>query len=552
MCKNQLAIISKNADNKVNIKSKGNNYVTSIKALVNIVVSLTCTLYQFGSLIALCVKKNMRVYLLNNLTVAIHQIKSNTEFCSNSAVNTLLKTGDLLKQKIVQHASIYFFNRVDHYHTIKVPHRYAVQGSDTTMLPIASQIVQQKIFKNIYGLTGIKMFFLCCVFFFSFSVRAQQAYKRITADEAIAMAKNNLQYQINKQQINKATTQIKTATVFQKTGVFAENEDLRPSDNKGILKIGFTQTISWPGLYGAQKKLYSEQMKYYETNSAVIDLEMKKNVRAAYYQLWYLQDKQELFQRLDSIYTSLHTAAILKVKTGDSPGLDSIAANVRMMELQAVLQQFNNDVQIQQQVLMQLLNTNEGLLPMQIPLQKLAMPALPGDSNNTLLALQAQTINIAGAGIAVAKNENKPEFAGRFFSQRLWGESNPFTGFSVSAIFPLFGANAYRNKVKVAEADRALQQKQFEYDSQLLANQQVQIYQQAKRNNSMLYFYETTGLKQAGEIIKASSLAYRAGEISFAEFSQYLSQAIEIQQKYLEKLNEYNQSVIQYYYYNNQ
>ena len=68
----------------------------------------------------------------------------------------------------------------------------------------------------------------------------------------------------------------------------------------------------------------------------------------------------------------------------------------------------------------------------------------------------------------------------------------------------------------------------------------------------MLFFYESTGLRQAEEIIKAATLAYRAGEISFAELSQYLAQAIEIKKNYLENLNAYNQSVIQYYYYINQ
>ena len=80
----------------------------------------------------------------------------------------------------------------------------------------------------------------------------------------------------------------------------------------------------------------------------------------------------------------------------------------------------------------------------------------------------------------------------------------------------------------------------------------MQRQQEVERNGNMLAFYETTGLKQANEIIKASSLAYRSGEISFAELSQFLTQAIEIQKNYLESLNVYNQSVIQYNYYINQ
>ena len=385
------------------------------------------------------------------------------------------------------------------------------------------------------------------------SLLAQQpVVKRVPVGEVIAMAKNNLQYGINTQQMVKGKAQVKTANLFPKTGVFAENEDFRPSDTKGILKVGISQSIAWPGLYKAQRNLYGEQLKYYEVNTTAIDVDIKRDVRTAYYQLWYLQDKQQLYHRLDSIYKSLSAAAILKVKTGDSRGLDSIAAKVRSAELQVFLQQISNDVQIQQQSLMQLLNTQEFILPLMIPLEKLLMPGIAIDSLHPVLALQSQNIKIANAGIGVIKNENKPEFLGRFFTQNLWGAKDPFTGFSVTAAFPLFGASAYRSKVKVAEADMGLQQKQYDYSRQILSTQQLQRQQEIKRNSTMVAFYETTGLKQANEIIKASSLAYRAGEISFAELSQFLTQAIEIQKNYLENLNVYNQSIIQYNYYINQ
>lgn len=385
------------------------------------------------------------------------------------------------------------------------------------------------------------------------NIQAQQPVpKRISIADAVSLAKNNLLYEVNNQQINKGKAQVKTATALPKTGVFAENEDMRPSDNTGILKIGLSQSIAWPGLYKAQKNLYNEQLKYYNLNSSAIEVQLKRDVRSVYYQLWYLQDKQQLYRRLDSIYRSLSDAAILKVKTGDSPGIDSIAANVRMRELQALLQQIGKEMQIQQQAFTQLFNTSDLILPVELPLEKIAIPGLVNDSLHPVLALQSQNINIATAGIGVIRNENKPEFSGRFFSQRLWGAKDPFTGFSVTAAFPLFGAGAYKNKVKTAQAEMAVQQKQFDYESQVLTTQKLQLQQEVEKNNSMLSFYEATGLKQAEEIIKAASLAYRSGEISFAELSQFLSQAIEIQKNYLDNLNAYNHSVIQYNYFINQ
>ncbi len=388
---------------------------------------------------------------------------------------------------------------------------------------------------------------------FTNNVFAQQPNaKSVSCEEAIGLAKNNLLYEVNKQQIIKGKTQMNTASAFPKTGVFAENEDIRPSDNKGILKIGISQSIAWPGLYKAQKNLYGEQLKFYSMTEAAIEVQLKREVRKVYFELWYLQDKQLLYQRLDSIYKSLHAAAILKVKTGDSPGLDSIAANVRMRELQSQMLQISKEMTIQQQSLMQLLNTTEVLLPQRMSLEKMNLPLIVMDSVHPVLSLQTQNINIANAGIQVVRNENKPEFSGRFFTQRLWGAKDPLSGFSITAAFPLFGAKAYQQKIKYAQAEVVLQQKQYAYDSQILQTQKLQLQQEVEKNQSMLSFYESAGLKQAESIIKAATLAYRAGEISFAELSQFLSQAIEIQKNYLDNLNGYNQSVIQYYYYSNQ
>ncbi len=378
-----------------------------------------------------------------------------------------------------------------------------------------------------------------------------QDQQRITLPAALDTAmQNNQQLYVNDAEIKAATYMVGTAHEIPKTALFAENEDMRPGDTRGILKIGITQSIAWPGLYTARSRYFKEQLAYASLNKVSLQAIIKRDVRSTYYQLWYLQDRLHLLQQLDSIYTALNNATEIRLKAGDVPGLDKIAAEARMKEMQALLQQNSSDMNVQQQRLMLLLNRNEWMLPENTPLNKIKVETAKNNPH-PLLQLQQQYINIADANIRVWKNSNRPEFSGRFFSQRLWGAPDPFTGFSVTAAIPLFGAGAYKNRVRVAGAEKEVQEKQLAYQMQQIETLQKNALTNIEKYRSMLAFYESTGRKQAEEIIHAATLSYRSGEISFAEMSQFLGQAVNMRQNYLEVLNQYNQAVIQFDYINN-
>src|SRR3546814_19561339 len=93
---------------------------------------------------------------------------------------------------------------------------------------------------------------------------------------------------------------------------------------------------------------------------------------------------------------------------------------------------------------MMLLNIDQWLLPVAESLEKLPVSANSTNGSHPLIALQEQNVNVASANVRVQKQGMMPDFSGRFFSQRLWGAKDPFTGFSVTAAFPLFGVGAYR------------------------------------------------------------------------------------------------------------
>lgn len=385
------------------------------------------------------------------------------------------------------------------------------------------------------------------------SLNKAQAQERITLPAAIAVAlSNNKQYAVNEAEMESAGWNVKTAREIPKTAVFVENEDYRPSDKTGIMKIGVTQGMAWPGLSQARRNYFNEQLKYAKLGTALLDAQIKRDVRMTYYQLWYLQDKQLLFQSLDSLYSDLFKTTALRVKTGDVPSLEGIAAEAKWKELQVRSEQNRKDMLIQQQQLMMLLNKNEWLLPVNEALGRVEINRSGQTGSHPLLDLQQQNVNIAGSYISVQKNTNKPEFSARLFSQTLWGAKDPFSGFSVSASLPLLGAGTYKNRVRAAAAEKKIQQKTLDYQEQLFLTQKSGMLAEIEKNLTLLRYYEETGLRQAEVLTRAAALSYKTGEITFAELSQFIGQAISIRQSYLEVLNLYNQAAIQFNYYDNQ
>jgi cobalt-zinc-cadmium resistance protein CzcA len=387
----------------------------------------------------------------------------------------------------------------------------------------------------------------------SFFAQNTNAQTRISFNAAYDSAlMNNLQIHASDLQIQRNRTLQNTWFDVPKTGVFVENEDINPQDKQGVLKIGLSQGIEWPGVYKARKNLLRQQVKSVEISKQIRALEIKKGVQSTYYNLWYLQSKQLLWQRLDSFYSSLAEAARLRVRTGESAGLDSIAAVAKSKEISVQLNLLQRDIMVEQENLKKLLSTSVNYLPEENVLQKVPVFFLDTSlEKHPQLQLQQQQINISDAEINLQQQSRNPNFEGRFFSQRLYGIKNPYSGFSITVGIPLLGGSSYRNKIKAAEFEKDYQQTILDYERLSMNTNYRQAYQQLQKDSELLSYYESTGLEQAEAILKAANIAYRAGEISFAELTQFVTQSIDIQKNYLDVLNQYNQSAIQLNYYLN-
>ena len=261
------------------------------------------------------------------------------------------------------------------------------------------------------------------LFFLTFSIQNTFSQKSMGIEEAIKIGlKNNISLKINDAHIAKANAQTKAATSLPKTGVFIENEDLRPSDSRGILKMGISQAIDFPTVYGAKRQYATEQAKYAGMQRQLSEAELTRDIRHTYYQLWYLWDKKMRYLQLDTLYAALANAADLRQKTGESTGLERIAAQAQHGELKAQITQILRDIEVEQAELKLLMNYDFDIIPISSFLLKMDTPLSISsnfDSKNEvlhpLLALQKQQVTIAEAEKKLQKQQNLPDFSGRFF-----------------------------------------------------------------------------------------------------------------------------------------
>ena len=372
----------------------------------------------------------------------------------------------------------------------------------------------------------------------------------ITVEEAIARGlRDNLGLKVQDLEYTAASQAAKAGINAPKTGFFVENEDANPTDPRGILKVGVAQNFEFPTVYGARRGMLDAQTHYTALGKTEASVALKRDIRSAYYSLWYWQDKAALLTELDSLYAQLNQATALQVKTGEAAGLTQLAATAKREEIKMLGQQARQEMRVQQQILMRLLNTEDTLLALSSDLQRVDLQVLADtDSAHPLLRLQQQRINMAEAEIKYQRQTLLPDFTTRFFHQSLYGIQDRFYGYSVTVGVPLF-AGSFNSRVQSAKTGLQVAQQDLEAQTQWLSSTEAQWRAEVDKYAAALAYYEGSGLAQAKGMMDASTLSYRAGEISFAELSQYLTLSIDIQQRYLEQLQQYNQAAIQLLYY---
>ena len=319
------------------------------------------------------------------------------------------------------------------------------------------------------------------------------------------------------------------------------------------------QRLPNPAVVRGLRSLADARTAGAEAESRLTRADLARQVKATYYQLWYVQSLSGFLRSQDSLFAAIARGAAVRRRTGEGTLLEQTAADVQHRQAQTALSQNALDARILARQLQTLLASPA---PPTIPDTLLTERTLP--VIDSLLLAQSPELALLSGQIEVARREAdveaarlKPDFVLSLTNQslrgfqtqangageRFYGPGNRFTYGQVGVSIPVF-AKPLRARVAAArlgqdraEAQRTARQRTLEGE----AATSIQSYQ---KNRQALTYYRESALPQAALIREQVTKSYRAGEIGYVELLQNLRTVSEIQTGYLAALNEINQTLI--------
>ena len=392
---------------------------------------------------------------------------------------------------------------------------------------------------------------------FALNINAQTV-KQITIDEAINIAiQNNQSVKASGIDIQATESLRKTANELPKLDFNTQLGQYNSIKFDNAFQL--SQTIPFPTLFGAKKELINAEVKAKQIQQQLTIYEIKNQVRSLYYQIEYLQHNKLKLESLDSLYNEFIRVANLRYKTGDTKKIEISTAETKKGEINLLAQQNQVYLQNAYQSLRTLLKTKDSIVIISnatyTPLQVNSLIDTNAIANHPMLQAIYQNMQIAEQTKNVEKAQGLPDFKIGYSNQSLigiqtingvdkyFGAGNRFNVVNIGVAIPLtFGATKAR--IKSLEYQKQSLQTQAEYQTTLLNTQLQNTLAQYQQDVQQYNYYKTQALPNADDIVKAAQLGYRTGDITYVEYLYALQTATDIQLKYLQSIQQINQTVV--------
>ena len=397
--------------------------------------------------------------------------------------------------------------------------------------------------KNVKVIPTILLF---CLFF---SFQNATAQEKISIKKSVEITMQN-NFKIKNEKLRSEYLQQMTGTAYDisSTGFTGEYGQFNSTVND--IKIGASQSIKFPTVYKRQKQFLLEEAKKGKWNEAIQEKELSLQVTRLFYELIYLQEKEKLLVKNDSIYAEFLRKSTLRLNQGESNILEKTTAENQSGQVKIQLLELQSDYKVLLTQFKYLLNTDKDFVPFVDTFKIKVDQNLEQISiaNQPILKLMEQDVNSNKAAIELEQSKKLPELIGGIYWQTF--KTNSAFQDSSNGVFGQFGVaiplfnTAVNNKKKALEINTKIAENTVNQEKLKLQSYHQEVLQEYEKYKEILTYYEETILKNKDLITKAANDKFINGDINYVEWVLLINQNTEIQSNYLETVRKFNGTII--------
>ena len=365
--------------------------------------------------------------------------------------------------------------------------------------------------------------------------------------------KNNLNIKSGTLRIDYQNKMQKSAVIIDPLNISGEIGQMNSFyvDNK----FSVSQTIRLPKFYNAQKTVLMEEYKNSLLHLDLQKWQLKKEISLVYNELNYFNEKKKLLKKADSIFTQYFNRADLRLKKGESNLLEKATAENLRSQAEMQLKSLEKDREISIQKLSFLINDGTFYQNENAKYGILNLENLNAEyaGNPLVLKQLEQEKNIQNAKLLAEKAKLSPSLnlgvnsmtmKGNGADEKYYNATHRFQSGFVGVGIPVFNS-AQKSVIEAQKVNQLIAENNYQLGLINLKNQYLQNLRQFQKLNDEISYYQKTGLQNSENILKTANNQYFNGEINYLEWTLLVTQAFEIQNKYIDRLKETNDKIIE-------
>ena len=365
--------------------------------------------------------------------------------------------------------------------------------------------------------------------------------------------KNNLNIKSGTLRIDYQNKMQKSAVIIDPLNISGEIGQMNSAyvDNK----ISVSQTIRLPKFYNAQKTVLMEEYKNSLLHLDLQKWQLKKEISLIYNELNYFDGKKKLLKKADSIFTQYFNRADLRLKKGESNLLEKATAENLRSQAEMQLKSLEKDREISIQKLSFLINDGTFYQNENAKYGILNLENLKAEyaGNPLVLKQLEQEKNIQNAKLLAEKAKLSPSLnlgvnsmtmKGNGADEKYYNATHRFQSGFVGVGIPVFNS-AQKSVIEAQKVNQLIAENNYQLGLLNLKNQYLQNLRQFQKLNDEISYYQKIGLQNSESILKTANSQYFNGEINYLEWTLLVTQAFEIQNKYIDRLKETNDKIIE-------